>query len=100
MPDKIAASLKGVYTTIYRKFYIDEIYLFVTQKILFNVVSQSIAWFDRHIIDATMDGFATVTNYASESVKELQSGQIQKYGFVFISGVFVFAFILIYVFVY
>ena len=100
IPDKISTSLKGVYTTIFHKFYIDELYLFVTQKILFNIVSQSIAWFDRHVIDATMDGISNVTNYTSESIKGLQSGQIQKYGFVFISGVIVFSFIIIYVFVY
>ena len=40
--------------TIYNKFYIDEIYMFVTKKIIFNGISQSIAWFDRHIVDGTM----------------------------------------------
>lgn len=100
LPDKVSQSLKGIYTTIYRKFYIDEIYLFVTKKILFNIVSRSIAWFDRHVIDATMDGFATVTNYASVSIKELQSGQLQKYGFVFLVGVFTLAIILLFVVAY
>ncbi|MDR1760926.1 MAG: NADH-quinone oxidoreductase subunit L, partial [Bacteroidales bacterium] len=46
IPTKVTKSLKWVYTTIYHKFYIDEIYLFVTKKILFNIVSRSIAWFD------------------------------------------------------
>ena len=35
-PDKIATSLSGLYKAAYRKFYIDEIYLFITQKIIFN----------------------------------------------------------------
>ncbi len=96
IPTKVTKSLKGVYTTIYNKFYIDEIYLFVTKKILFNIVARSIAWFDRHIIDATMDSFATVTNYVSNSIKGLQSGQIQKYGLIFLMGALTFALIFIY----
>ncbi|MDR0941601.1 MAG: NADH-quinone oxidoreductase subunit L [Bacteroidales bacterium] len=96
IPTKVTKALKGVYTTIYNKFYIDEIYLFVTKKILFNIVARSIAWFDRHVIDATMNGFATVTNYVSNSIKGLQSGQVQKYGLVFLMGALTFALIFIY----
>ena len=84
--DKITSSLGGVYTAAYRKFYIDEVYMFVTKKIMFGMISRPIAWFDRHIIDATMNGIAAVTVYASTSIKGLQSGQLQKYGFVFVSG--------------
>ena len=84
--DRITSSLGGLYTAAYRKFYIDEVYMFVTKKIMFGMVSRPIAWFDRHIIDATMNGIAAVTVYASTSIKGLQSGQLQKYGFVFVSG--------------
>ncbi len=34
-PDKFASSLSGLYKAAYHKFYIDEIYLFITQKIIF-----------------------------------------------------------------
>ncbi|MCL2328583.1 MAG: NADH-quinone oxidoreductase subunit L [Bacteroidetes bacterium] len=96
IPTKVTKSLKWVYTTIYHKFYIDEIYLFVTKKILFNIVARFIAWFDRHVVDATMDSFATVTNYVSNSIKGLQSGQIQKYGLIFLMGALTFALVFIY----
>jgi hypothetical protein len=33
-----------------------------------------------------MNAIASVTNYISEEIKELQSGQLQKYAFIFISG--------------
>ena len=33
-PDKIAASLSGFYKAAYHKFYIDELYLFITKKII------------------------------------------------------------------
>lgn len=87
VPDKVAASLNGIYTTVYHKFYFDEIYLFVTKKILFNLVSRPIAWFDRHVIDAAMNGLAWVTNFASARIKGLQSGQMQLYAATFVAGV-------------
>ena len=86
LPDKIATSLGGFYKTVYNKFYIDEIYLFVTKKILFNLVSRPVAWFDRHIVDGTMNGIANVTMFTSNKIKGLQSGQLQQYAFVFIAG--------------
>ncbi len=86
IPDKITKSLNGFYTAIYNKFYFDELYLFVTRKIIFNLISKPIAWFDRNIIDGTMNLVAYFTLVGSSSIKELQSGQIQKYGLVFISG--------------
>ena len=84
--DRVSKALGGFYTAAYHKFYMDEVYLFVTKKIMFGMVSRPIAWFDRHVIDATMNGIASVTVFTSNSIKGLQSGQLQKYGFVFVSG--------------
>jgi len=95
--DKVARFFKNGYTAAYNKFYIDELYLFVTKKIIFNYISRPIAWFDKKVIDASMDGLSTVTNYASTSIKGLQSGQIQKYGFIFVSSVITLVVIFIYI---
>ena len=94
--DKIAKSLSFFYKGALNKFYFDELYLFITKKIIFNLISRPVAWFDRHIIDGSMDGIAWVTNYAAGSIKRIQSGQMQQYGFAFISG----ALVLVIVFVY
>jgi len=85
-PDRIAKALGGFYTTVYHKFYIDEVYLFVTKKILFNMVSRPVAWFDRHIVDGTMNGVAWVVSTSSLKIKGLQSGQLQQYAAVFVAG--------------
>ncbi|MBP8850373.1 MAG: NADH-quinone oxidoreductase subunit L [Breznakibacter sp.] len=85
-PAAIAKSLGGVYTTVYNKFYIDEIYLFVTKRILFNYISRPVAWFDRHVIDRTMDLIAESTQGVSSLIKDLQSGQLQQYAFTFVAG--------------
>lgn len=86
-PDRMAAALGGFYTTVYHKFYIDEVYLFVTRRVLFNLVSRPIAWFDRHVVDAFMNALADVTNGVSDRIKGLQSGQLQMYAATFAAGV-------------
>ena len=67
-----------------------------TKKIIFKRFSSPIAWFDRHIIDATMDGIASVTNYIALKIKGLQSGQLQQYASVFVSGILLLIVIFIY----
>ena len=67
-------------------FLLDEIYLFVTRRIIFDGICKPIAWFDRHIIDGTMDGFAYVTNAASNAIKGLQSGKVQLYLLWYLAG--------------
>jgi len=96
MPQQMAARFGRFYVWASNKFYFDEIYLFVTKRIIFSYISRPIAWFDRHIVDGAMNGIAWVTNYASYSIRGLQSGQLQKYGFVFISGVLALVLVFIY----
>jgi NADH-quinone oxidoreductase subunit L len=96
IPDRVAKSLRGFYTATYNKFYIDEVYLFVTKKIIFNFISRPVAWFDRHIVDGTVNLVGNSTARAAELIKGFQSGQVQKYGFIFVSGVLLLAFIFMY----
>ncbi|MCX6242964.1 MAG: NADH-quinone oxidoreductase subunit L [Bacteroidetes bacterium] len=84
---KVSIALGGFYTAAFNKFYIDQVYLFITKKILFNYVSRPVAWFDRHIVDGTMNQIAFVTNVASDKIKGFQSGQLQQYALAFVSGV-------------
>ena len=69
-----------------RRFYWDEIYLFITRRIIFDGICKPIAWFDRHVIDGTMDGFAYVTNKASVAIKGFQSGKVQMYIWWYLIG--------------
>lgn len=93
---RIKSGLGGFYRTVYNKFYIDEVYLFVTRRILFNMISRSIAWFDRHIVDGAMNGIAWIVSTASEKIKGLQSGQVQHYALAFVSGAIVLVLIVLY----
>jgi NADH-quinone oxidoreductase subunit L len=96
LPDKISKSLGLFYQATYRKFYIDELYLFITKKIIFNYVSRPVAWFDRHIVDGSMNGISFVTNQVSDKVKGFQSGQLQQYAWVFVAGALALALAFIY----
>jgi NADH-quinone oxidoreductase subunit L len=96
IPAKLAKSWGILYTATYNKFYFDEIYLFVTKKIIFNYISRPIAWFDRHIIDGFMVGIGLVTEKVSYQIKGMQSGQLQHYAFAFIAGTLALALSMIY----
>jgi NADH-quinone oxidoreductase subunit L len=78
-PARMKAALPGLWKAANRRFYWDEIYMFVTHKIIFNIICKSIAWFDRHVIDATMDAFAKVSQKTSYAIRGMQSGSIQAY---------------------
>ena len=53
--DSLQRRFSGLWTAAYHRFYIDEVYQFITHKIIFRCISKPIAWFDRHVIDGTFD---------------------------------------------
>ena len=84
------------YKWTYHKFYFDEIYMFVTKKIIFDRISAPIAKFDKKYVDGTMEGIGNKTVLISEKIKGLQSGRLQDYAMFFVSGVVVVALVVIY----
>ena len=86
LPDKMQAALPALWRWAHHRFYWDELYMFITHRIIFNGICRPIAWFDRHIIDGTMDALAIVTNKASQAIKPLQSGQVQLYVWWYLLG--------------
>lgn len=86
-PDKIAASLSGLYKAAYHKFYIDEVYIFITQKIIFNLIGRPAAWFDKHVVDGLINATGNGTRDISDSIKGLQSGKVQSYAIYFLAGI-------------
>jgi len=95
-PARLAASLGGIYKAAYRKFYIDEIYLFITKKILFNLVGRPAAWFDKNIVDGMINLTGNTTAKVSEGIKKIQSGKVQQYAIYFLAGAILLAVLFIY----
>jgi len=87
VPTQMANKVRRLYIAAYHRFYIDEVYMFITKKIIFNGISRPIAWFDRHVVDGTMNGMASVTDWTSIKIRRFQSGSVQWYAYVFLVGV-------------
>lgn len=97
MPGKLAASLNGFYKAAYNKFYIDEIYLFITKKIIFKYIGRPAAWFDKYIVDGLMNATGNSTEDISATIKKFQSGKVQSYAIYFLAGAIGLALLFIYI---
>jgi NADH-quinone oxidoreductase subunit L len=90
-PARLAQAFGGFYRATLHKFYLDELWMWVTKSVIFRCICEPIKWFDRHIVDGAMDGLAWTTQKASVAIRGLQSGQVQFYAWVFIAGSIVIA---------
>ena len=86
MPERMRRLMPNLWRWSRNRFYWDELYMFITHKIIFNLICRPIAWFDRHIIDGSMDGMAYLAHRASYAIRGLQSGNIQMYVWVYLIG--------------
>jgi NADH-quinone oxidoreductase subunit L len=95
-PERIAGAFSAIYNAAYRKFYIDEIYLFITKKVVFNMVGRPAAWFDRNVVDGMVNATGNVTATVSARIKKIQSGKVQAYAIYTLVGVIALAVLFIY----
>ena len=93
--DMLAAKLPRLHRAAYKRFYMDEVWLFVTHKIIFRLFSRPIAWFDRRIVDGTFNFMAWGANEAGESLRPWQSGDVRQYAVWFLTGSVALALILL-----
>ena len=92
LADALQRRFRGLWTAAYHRFYIDEIYQFITHKIIFGCISRPIAWWDRHVVD----GFFNFLAWSAEATSdEIRSGRIQQYALVFLLGTLALILILI-----
>ena len=95
-PARIASALSGIYKAAYHKFYIDEIYIFITKKILFNLIGRPAAWFDKNVVDGLVNATGDTTELIAQKIKGFQSGKVQQYAIYFLVGVIGMAVLFIY----
>ena len=93
--DKLASQFSSLHKWAYHRFYMDEVYQFITHRIIFAHISKPIAWFDRHVVDGFFNFLAWGTNALGFEIRGLQSGSVQKYAFVFLLGALLLLFIMI-----
>jgi NADH-quinone oxidoreductase subunit L len=95
-PDRIAASINGLYRAAWNKFYFDEMYIFITKKIIFNLIAQPAAWFDKNVVDGLINLTGNITQTISKKIKGIQSGKVQQYAAYFLLAAIAMAVFFIY----
>ena len=93
--DKMYSLAPNLHRWAYKRFYMDEVYQFVTHKILFRYVSVPVQWIDEHIINGFIDFTAWGANAGGESIRTTQDGDVRSYAVWFITGVIAITLLLI-----
>ena len=84
--DRLYKQFPRLHRAAYKRFYQDEIWQYVTHRIIFRCISTPIAWFDRHVVDGTFNFMAWGANEAGESLRPWQSGDVRQYAVWFLTG--------------
>jgi len=89
-PEQLAKSMRGVYTTLLNKYYVDEIYAALIVKPLLWL-SSSVLWqvVDVRVIDATVNGIAEGATDLGDGVRHTQSGNTRSYAVWVVIGALV-----------
>ena len=80
LPDSIAGNLKGLYTLVYNKYFVDEIYDATIVKPVVNG-SRVVLWrgADVGLIDGLVNGMGTFARKIGGGLRLMQSGNIRSY---------------------
>jgi NADH-quinone oxidoreductase subunit L len=91
LPARISDSIRGLYTTVSNKYYVDEGYYAAFVNPIVNG-SRALLWrtIDAGLIDGTVNGAGTTARLFSDRLRRMQSGNIRSYaGWVALGGALV-----------
>ena len=84
---RFTAAIPDLYTIVKNKFYFDEMYQWLIDRVIL-VLAFGIAWFDRRLINDTgVDGTSNLTNYLGFRLKFHVTGKLPNYALVIVLGV-------------
>ncbi len=86
-PKRLAQRARGLHTLLLNKYYVDEIYAaLIVRPLLW--ISTNVFWHavDEGVIDAAVNGTATVARASGGQVRKLQSGNARSYAAWIIIG--------------
>jgi len=88
LPARTAQKLGGVYTLVFNKYYVDELYGALIARPL-RRFSESALWrfIDARVIDGTINGTAALMGAGSRVLSRIQTGVVQNYALLFVFGV-------------
>jgi NADH-quinone oxidoreductase subunit L len=82
---------RPVYNVLYNRFYIDDIYQFVIDRVIL-AGSSIVSWFDRNIVNDTgVDGSAGLALLAGWQLKFTSTGKLPNYALAISAGVIILA---------
>jgi NADH-quinone oxidoreductase subunit L len=90
IPKTLAAKFKGIYTTLWNKYYVDEIYDFIIVRPTKWIASSIlVAVTDGKIIEGIVNGVPGAIRNFGERLRKLQTGHLQHYAISMALGLFV-----------
>ncbi|MTI79882.1 MAG: NADH-quinone oxidoreductase subunit L [Firmicutes bacterium] len=84
----LAIRFKPVYTLLYNKYYMDEMYLWFNHKVV-DGSARMTHLFDIYVVDGIVNGLGAVTKGTGGILRYTQNGKIQSYALVFFLAVLV-----------
>ncbi|RMD88826.1 MAG: NADH-quinone oxidoreductase subunit L, partial [Calditrichaeota bacterium] len=88
MAQELAARARGLYTFLYNKWYVDELYDAIFVRPI-KFASEVLLWriFDIKIIDGLVNGVASTVRYWSDRLRRIETGVVQNYALSIVIGV-------------
>ena len=87
-PESMANRTRPVYTLLYRKYFMDELYeQWIVQRFFYGGVVRATDWFDRTVVDAANVQLGIWTSRVGRGLGQVQNGQTQVAGLAISVGV-------------
>jgi len=93
-PDAVVRRLRPLHTLLYRRYYIDHLYLAIAEKVGFGV-AWALNQFDVHGIDGAVNGIARGFIALGRGLRRLQTGVVQNYAAAILLGLLVLVLLLL-----
>lgn len=87
LPARVSLAMRSLYKWSYHKFYFDELYLFITKRIIFHLIGRPSAWIDKNVVNGLVDAGGMFAQDSSDELSVWQSGKVQAYAIWFLVGV-------------
>ncbi|MBI5384372.1 MAG: NADH-quinone oxidoreductase subunit L [Verrucomicrobia bacterium] len=94
VPNRFEHAFGVFHKVTFNKFYVDEVYQFVTHKIIFRFISAPFNWFDRKCVDGAMDLSAQASRLGGHWLRQTVTGHLQTYFLWVIGGALLLALVL------
>lgn len=75
-----------LYSLAWHKFYVDELYLLITKRVIFECVAAPIKWVDRQVVDGAVNLTSKILLHGGDMIRRAHSGRLPLYCSVTVMG--------------